>query len=190
VSGAHSTAGEFVNRYLPESLIAVGVAWTLFFIPAKRGTTVLTGRDLRMIDWDTLFLIAGGLCIGSVLDASGATRALADAVQSARLPPALLMFAVAATTVVLSEITSNTATATMVVPIAASLAASAGLSAVQATWLVAMAASLGFAFPISTPPNAIVYGTRRVPLSLMFAVGIVLDVLCLAWVVCCVRWCS
>jgi sodium-dependent dicarboxylate transporter 2/3/5 len=59
---------------------------------------------------------------------------------------------------------------------------------VQAVWLVALSASLGFALPVSTPPNAIVYGTRMIPLRLMIVVGLLVDVLSLAWVVCCVRW--
>ena len=58
----------------------------------------------------------------------------------------------------------------------------------QTIWLVALCASLGFALPVSTPPNAIVYGTRLVPLKAMVPLGIAVDIMSLIWVVLCMRW--
>lgn len=180
---------QFVQKYLPESIVPVLVAWVLFLVRVGPGRRpVLDRRDFQAIDWDTLFLIAGGLCLGRVLEQSGAARALAEAVAVAHAPPLLLMFALAGVTVLLSELTSNTATAALMVPIAGALGPSVGLSAVQSIWLVALSASLGFALPVSTPPNAIIYGTRLVPLRLMAVTGICVDLLTAAWVVLCIRW--
>ncbi|GIK16895.1 MAG: di- and tricarboxylate transporter [Planctomycetota bacterium] len=181
-------AQKWVRRYLPESLIPLAGALILF--AARSGSdrrSVLERGDLRSLDWDTLFLIAGGLCLGKVLDASGAADALAGFVVGLRMPPLSLMFALAGVTVLLSELTSNTATASLLVPIAAALAEKSGIPPVQMILLVALSASLGFALPISTPPNAIVYGTRLIPLRLMAGAGLVVDVLALVWVVFCVR---
>ncbi|MCG3131075.1 MAG: Sodium-dependent dicarboxylate transporter SdcS [Phycisphaerae bacterium] len=181
-------AQKWVRTYLPESLVPLAAALVLFVVRSGSDRrSVLERADLRSLDWDTLFLIAGGLCLGKVLDASGAADALAGFVVALRMPPLSLMFALAGVTVLLSELTSNTATASLLVPIAAALAEKAGIPPVQMILLVALSASLGFALPISTPPNAIVYGTRLIPLRLMAGAGLVVDALTLVWVVVCVR---
>lgn len=178
---------QFVRRFLPDSMIPIAAALLLFAIrtgPARR--PVLEREDLHAIDWDTLFLIAGGLCLGRLLDKSGAAAALAQAVGHAQLPQVVMMLAIAGATTLLSELTSNTATAALMVPIAKSLAPLLGGDPQQAILLVALSASLGFALPVSTPPNAIVYGTRLIPLPLMVSVGLLVDVLSIGWVVACV----
>jgi sodium-dependent dicarboxylate transporter 2/3/5 len=184
----HAVAMWF-QQYLPESLVPVAVALVLFFVRvgAER-RPILDRHDFQALDWDTLFLIAGGLSLGKMLEASGAANALAAAVTGSKLHSGVLMFALAGATVLLSELTSNTATAALMVPIAGSLATALDVSPVQAIWLVALAASLGFALPVSTPPNALVYGTRLVPLRSMIVTGLMLDVLATIWLVCCVMW--
>lgn len=179
----------WVRRYLPESLIPVVAALLLFVVrPGPAQHTVLDRSDFQALDWDTLFLIAGGLCLGTALEESGAAAALAGALARVALAPTAVLFLLAGVTVLLSELTSNTATAALLVPLAGPLASAAGLDAVQCIWLVALTASLGFALPVSTPPNAIVYGTRLVPLRLMIVLGLAVDLSCASWVVCCVRW--
>jgi sodium-dependent dicarboxylate transporter 2/3/5 len=179
----------WAQRYLPESLVPILAAGVLFVVRVgPQRAPVLDRRDFRALDWDTLFLIAGGLCLGRILQSSGAAGLLAATVGQAHVSPLLLMFGLGGVTVLLSELTSNTATASLMVPIAASLAPAVGLSPGHTTWLVALCASLGFALPVSTPPNAIVYGTRLVPLRLMIVLGIAVDISSLIWVVQCVRW--
>jgi sodium-dependent dicarboxylate transporter 2/3/5 len=177
----------WLRTYLPESLPPVLAAACLFLIRTPQGPTVLERSDLRSIDWDTLFLIAGGLCLGALIDSSGAARALAASVAEMSLSPAALMLAIGAATVLLSELTSNTATAALMVPLAAEVARQGGLEPLQAVWMVCLSASLGFAMPISTPPNAIVYGTGLVRLRTMAGLGLLTDVLALLWVFACVR---
>ena len=179
----------WVGRYLPESLVPIVAAWLLFLIPAGRGgKAVLDRHDFQALDWDTLFLIAGGLGLGRMLEASGFGAAVAAQVQGAGVTGGWVLLALAATTVVLSELTSNTATAALMVPIAAALAKATGVDPVQAVWTTCLSASLGFALPVSTPPNALVYGTGLVPLRWMVLTGVVVDGLAMAWVVACVRW--
>ena len=181
------SASIWFRTYLPESLVPVMIAWLLFMIPTGEGRkTILDRHDFQALDWDTLFLIAGGLSLGQMLETSGFATALSTGLAHAELPPLVLMLGLVGSTVLLSELTSNTATAALMVPVAGSLATALGLSPVQAIWLVALAASLGFALPISTPPNAIVYGTRQIPLRFMIITGITVDVLATIWLVCCV----
>lgn len=89
------------------------------------------------------------------------------------------------TGLILTEMASNTAAASMLVPVVIAIAQSAGLSPVPPTLGVCMAASLAFVLPVSTPPNAMVYGTGVVPLASMVRAGLILDFLggCLIWVV-------
>ena len=189
LSGPQSPVQAWVQRYLPESLPPILAACLLFLVRVGPGhEPVLDRRDFQRLDWDTLFLIAGGLCLGKVLQSSGAAAALAAAVGRMHASPTLLLCGLGGVTVLLSELTSNTATAALMVPIAGSLAPAVGLSPVDTIWLVSLCASLGFALPVSTPPNAIVYGTGQVPLHLMVRLGIIIDVLALTWVVLCVRW--
>ncbi len=181
-----SSAALWIKTYLPESLVPVAVAWVLFLVRTGRDRRpILDRHDFQALDWDTLFLIAGGLSLGRMLESSGFAGALAHGLAHVQLPPLVLMVALVGATVLLSELTSNTATASLMVPIAGSLAEALSVSPVQAIWLVALAASLGFALPVSTPPNAIVYGTRKVPLRFMAATGIVIDILATLWLVCC-----
>lgn len=189
MSEVNAPAAIFLKRYLPESLVPLGLAWVMFVLPvgaARR--TLLDRHDFQMLDWDTLFLIAGGMSLGKVLETSGAADSLAHAVAGLKIGSFTMMLALAGVTVLLSELTSNTATASLMVPIAGSLAEGLGMPAAQAIWLVALAASLGFALPVSTPPNALVYGTRMVPLRKMATTGIVIDILATIWLVLCVKW--
>ncbi|MCC7293986.1 MAG: anion permease [Phycisphaerales bacterium] len=187
-TASNSPLQEWVKAYLPESLVPLAAALVLFIVRPRGGDrAVLDRADLQSLDWDTLFLIAGGLCLGKVLQSSGAADAVATSVAGANFTPLALMFALAGVTVLLSELTSNTATAALLVPLAGSLAEETGVPAVKLIWLVALSASLGFALPISTPPNAIVYGTRLIPLRLMAGMGLVVDALSVVWVVACVQ---
>jgi sodium-dependent dicarboxylate transporter 2/3/5 len=83
----------------------------------------------------------------------------------------------AALGVLLSELTSNTAATNMVVPVVISLAQARGLDPTLPAIAACFGASLGFMLPISTPPNAIVYGTGMIPIGRMFSTGVLLDVL-------------
>jgi di/tricarboxylate transporter len=120
---------DWLEQYVPDALPPVLAAWALFLIPlpaaaarSQTARTVLDRHDFQTLDWDTLFLIAGGLCLGATLDASGAAMALARTVAAADLSPLVLMLALGAVSVLLSELTSNTTTATLMVPIARALA--------------------------------------------------------------------
>jgi sodium-dependent dicarboxylate transporter 2/3/5 len=188
LTGPGDPVRAWVQRYLPESLPPIVFAGLLFIIPAgPRRRPILDRGDFCALDWDTLYLIAGGLCLGKLLQASGADGALAAAVGGLHVRSLWVMFGLGAATVLLSELTSNTATAALMVPIAGSLAPAVGLPPLQTTWLVTLCASLGFALPVSTPPNAIVYGTGLIPLRRMVGFGLLVDLLGVIWVITCVR---
>lgn len=134
----------------------------------------------RQTDWGVLILFGGGLTLGEVLGRSGAALVLgqqvAQALQGAS--PWLVLGAISAFMVLLSEFASNTAAAALLVPVFAAVAAQMGLPRETLVVLVALSASCGFALPVATPPNALVYGTGHVPQREMIRAGLALDAVC------------
>ena len=117
-------------------------------------------------------LIAGGIGLGNLLEKSGLVTTAAAAVPWAHVPYTARIFALCFVSATLSALMSNTATVTMLVPLAASLD-----PAPSTAILIAVAASLGAPFVISTPPNAMVYGEGGVKSGDFLAHGLVLMVL-------------
>jgi sodium-dependent dicarboxylate transporter 2/3/5 len=143
----------------------------------------------RTVDWGVLLLFGGGLTLSVVLGESGASRALAAqlAVTTAGFPFFLLVASAVLFLVFLTEVSSNTATAALFVPLL--LATANGLGEAPAALVVpaAIACSCAFMLPVATPPNAIVFGSGRIEQRQMMRVGVVLNAVCvvliaiLAW---------
>ncbi len=110
---------------------------------------LLGARDLTHIDWATLMLIAGGIALGTLVDRSGAVRILATSIPLAAVPHVVTLLALCLISAMLSALMSNTAAATLLIPLAATIDPSPSTAVI-----VAVSASLGVPFVISTPPNA------------------------------------
>ena len=164
-----------------EWLVAVAGAAALLVVPIQRqpwaGT--LPWRQALRIDWGTLILFGGGIALGRLMFESGLAEAMGRAlVKAAGVESVWGLTAVAiATGVLLSETASNTASASVVVPVMIAVSLAAGVSPVPPALGAALGASFGFMLPVSTPPNAIVYGSGAVPLREMIRSGLLLDVL-------------
>jgi len=104
------------------------------------------------------------------------------------LPPAVIYLGVAITVLVLSELASNLAVATMVMPVAAALGASVGLPPALVMLVAGFAASTGFALPIATPPNTIVFGSGMVTVRQMMRAGLLLDLVAVVVIAAVVAW--
>ena len=131
-------------------------------------------------DWGVLILFGGGLALGEVLASSGASVVLGQQVASLLqgAAPWTMLLVIAAFMVLLSEFASNTAAAALLVPVFGAVATQMGLPAPMLVVVVALAASCGFALPVATPPNALVFGTGRVRQRDMLRAGLALDVVC------------
>jgi sodium-dependent dicarboxylate transporter 2/3/5 len=161
--------------------IAVIGAIALFLVPgvdrAGGERPLLTWREARGIPWDVLLLFGGGLSLAAAMESSGLAARIGvwmSGLQGLPLPVVLLGVAVA--TVVISELASNAATASMGMPIAVSLAAALGQPPLLMMMVIGLAASVGFALPMATPPNAIVFGSGEVGIRDMARAGLALDV--------------
>jgi sodium-dependent dicarboxylate transporter 2/3/5 len=151
-------------------LFAAPVSW-------RKRQFALTWREGDRVNWGILLLFGGGLSLGMMAQATGLVGWAGEAVVSSGLAssPAGLMLVAIVTATTLSEFASNTASATLLIPIVIAAATQAGFDPVAPALATALATSCAFVFPVSTPPNAIVFGTGRVPLTRMMRTGVFLD---------------
>ncbi len=148
-------------------------------VDRKRLEFTLSWEDAVGIDWWIVFLYGGGIALGTLAFKTGLAEALgAGLTQTLGIESHVGLLALStALAAVLSETTSNTASANMVVPVVIAFARSAGIDPTLPAIGATMGASLGFMLPVSTPCNAIVYGSGRIPLRTMLRRGIALGVI-------------
>jgi sodium-dependent dicarboxylate transporter 2/3/5 len=165
---------------VPESVASMVGALLLFVLPvswrARRFT--LAWDEAVAIDWGIVFLYGGGLALGELAFSTGLAEAIGRGLTS-WLPEhdtLALTMVFTATAILLSETTSNTASANMIVPIAIAVARAAGVRPIEPALGATLGASMGFMMPISTAPNAIIYSSGYVPITAMMRYGIALDV--------------
>ena len=134
------------------------------------------------VEWGVLVLFGGGLTLSIVMKDSGASKIMADSiVQFVQTKPLwVLCFVITAFIIFLTEFTSNTASAALIMPIVISVAQSMNLPPIALAAIIACGASCAFMLPIATPPNAIVFATGNVKQLDMAKVGLILNLFCIA----------
>jgi solute carrier family 13 (sodium-dependent dicarboxylate transporter), member 2/3/5 len=179
VLGPTSEAAQTLGKHLPEAGVALLCAALLFVAPTdwRRRRFALTWEEGRQVNWGIILLFGGGLSLGTLAESTGIARWVGEGLRDiglARTGPGLLFCAIALT-ILVSEFASNTASTSLLVPMVIAAAQAAGLDPVRPALAVGLAATCGFVFPVSTPPNAIVFGTGLVPLRRMMRTGFPLD---------------
>ena len=167
-------------EYINDGTVAVAAAALLFFIPAGRGrsTRVMDWRTAGRLPWEIVLLFGGGFALAGGIEGSGLSDFLGRQLQGLSfLHPILLVALCCLGITFLTEITSNTATANMVLPVMASLAVSIGVNPLLMMIPVTLSCSFAFMMPVATPPNAIVFGSRRLRISDMAKVGLIINLL-------------
>ncbi len=167
----------FCGRLLPEGISALLAAGLLFVLPLDKERMTMTWQEAARVDWGTIFLFGSGMSLGQLLFDTKLAESLGSAVvQGLGLSGASGVAALASgMALVTSELASNTASANVTVPVALALSKAAGVAPAFPALSATMAASFGFLLPVSTPPNALVYGTGKVPLARMIRAGLALD---------------
>ena len=181
IAGDESKLYEDVSGRLDEGIVAILAASLLFVLPTnweKREFT-LTWNEAKEIDWGTILLFGSGIIFGALLADTGLAETIgnwgADTLGiSTELT--ITIFAVVLA-ILISETTSNTASASVVVPIIIPVAVAAGVDPFVPALAATFAASFGFMLPVSTPQNAIVYGSGVVPITQMVRNGFFFDVI-------------
>ncbi|EJL6307455.1 SLC13 family permease [Vibrio cholerae] len=145
-------------------------------------TGIMGKEELKQINWDVLWLVAGGIAIGIGLEQTGLAQALAHAIDYQSLSPMLIVIALSLVCWLMANFMSNTATANLIMPIAAAIGTSmssleqvGGLQALLV--VVAFSASLGMILPVSTPPNSLAYSTGLIESKDMAKTGLVIGMI-------------
>jgi len=151
-------------------------------------TGVLAAKDIRGLNYDVLFLMAGGLALGNVVTSTGLSDWIVAKLPVEMFGPVGLAFLMAYVTVMLSNFMSNTAAANILIPLVVTMAA--GFEATVAI-AVALGASSAMCLPVATPPNAMVFATGRLTtwdlVRVGLVVGLITPLLGLAWLAVCLK---
>ncbi|HET9403106.1 MAG TPA: SLC13 family permease [Burkholderiales bacterium] len=175
---------------LSDAVIAMLAAMALFLIPVD------PAKGVRAMDWDTavklpwgvLMLFGGGLTLATAIEANGVSEFIGNSSRGlSGLHPLVLLLAITAMTVFLSELTSNTAQVATMVPVLAAMAPVLGMNPYVLILACTLGASSAYMMPVGTPPNAIVFGTGLIRLPQMMKAGFwlnlagILVITALAW---------
>tara|TARA_B110000208_G_scaffold174787_1_gene219774 strand:+ start:4851 stop:6227 length:1377 start_codon:yes stop_codon:yes gene_type:complete len=180
-------SGYFDISIAGDSTVALFAVVVMFIVPNGKGGRLLDWDTAKSIPWGMLLLFAGGIAIAKGFVASGLSNLLGSWLTSlANLPVVVMILTICLVVTYLTEITSNTATATLLMPILAVAAIASGYDPMVFMIPAAMCASCAFMLPVATAPNAIVYGTGEIEIQDMVKEGAILSVVvsCIIGIVC------
>jgi len=152
---------------IPDAIVALLPVLVFFSLG------LLRRKDFRSLGWDVLILMGGGLALGKAVAVSGLDKWLVSSLGMQGLPPIALFIGFILLTVVLTNFISNTSSAALIVPLAMGFAEGSNSLVVG----VALAASASMLLPVSTPPNAIAFGSGLLKVKHMFRTGIIVAVI-------------
>jgi len=158
---------------IEDCTIAIFCALLLFIIPVsiKKHELTLNWKWAVKIPWGILLLFGSGMSLSAAFKASGLSAAIGNLFIGIDIPIILLVLLVAFVVMILTEFTSNTAVANIMMPIMAGVAVGLSVNPIILMITVAVASSLAFMFPVATPPNAVAYGTEHVQMKDMITAG-------------------
>jgi sodium-dependent dicarboxylate transporter 2/3/5 len=163
-----------------DSTIAIAGALLLFMIPVdlKKGEFLLDWKTAVTIPWDIIILFGGGFALAQGFSEAGLTRWLAEQLSVLQgVHNILIIAAVALLVVFLTEVTSNTATASLLLPVMGALASAIDMNPLEMMVTAVVATSFAFMLPVATPPNAIAYSSRYITIPQMVAAGFRLNLI-------------
>ena len=165
-------------EYINDGVVAIAVAMLLFIIPAKDQCRILKWEDAKKLPWGIVLLFGGGFALAGGFKDSGLSNWVGQQLYGLKeLPPAVAVASISTVVSGLTELTSNTATSQMVLPILAALGTSIGKNPLLLMVPATLASSFAFLMPVATPPNAIIFGTGKVSIREMFRVGLTLEII-------------
>lgn len=166
-------------KMVHDATIGIAGALILFALPTdfSKGKFLLDWKTAVKIPWDVILLFGGGLAIANGFTKTGLADWIAGNLSTLQgMAPVLFVMLVVAITIFMTELTSNTATATLLIPIMGSAAVALGINPYATIIGACVAASFAFMLPVATPPNAVVFGSGCVSISQMARSGFWLNV--------------
>ena len=169
-----------LGSYVHDSTVAILAAIALFLTPVNldRGEFILNWKSASRIPWGILILFGGGIALGKGFTSSHLAESIAKTMSLISGAPLVVIVVVTSLVVTfLTEITSNTAIATIFLPILAATAGGLGMDPFMLMIPATISASCAFMLPVATPPNAIVFSSGAIPMSGMVRAGIVMNII-------------
>ncbi|KSU60337.1 anion transporter [[Bacillus] enclensis] len=177
-----------LTKFIPnldDTIIAILAGIILFLLPAKSNgeTRILAWADAKNLPWGILLLFGGGLAIAAGFKETGLATWIGEQLTVLQGVQFIIVVAmVTALVIFLTELTSNTATATMMFPIMASLALALNVHPYSLMIASGVAASCAFMMPVATPPNAIVFGSGMIKIGDMVKAGFWINIFCIVFI--------
>jgi len=165
--------------FINDGTIAIFIAILLFIIPSKseKGERLMNWETARKIPWNIVLLFGGGFALAQGFVQSGLSVWFGEQLAGlANVEPIVLTTANVTMMSFLTELTSNTATTEMILPILAGLSTTIEVNPLLLMIPATLAASLAFMLPVATPPNAIIFGTNRIKIKDMVKTGFLLNI--------------
>lgn len=167
-------------KFINDGTVAIFVAVILFIIPSRSnpGTKILESDSIKKLPWSIVLLFGGGFALAQGFTESGLAIWFGEQLKGlSNLHPLIIIFIITILMSFLTELTSNTATTEMLLPIIAGMAISANINPLIFMIPATLAASLAFMLPVATPPNAIIFGTNKIQISDMMRTGFILNIM-------------
>jgi sodium-dependent dicarboxylate transporter 2/3/5 len=167
---------------IDDTIIAISSAVLLFLIPSEeKGKSLLDWDDAKKLPWGILLLFGGGIALAGGFESSGLALWIGQQMTVLQAVPLLILILILITAVnFLTEITSNLAVTTILLPILVPLAFVLNIHPYYLMVATTVAASCAFMLPIATPPNAVVFGSGYLEIGDMVRKGIILNLLSIA----------
>ncbi|GBD86347.1 sodium-dependent dicarboxylate transporter SdcS [bacterium BMS3Abin03] len=168
----------FANAsFFNDGTVAITMASLLFFIPSKNSdTTLLNAEVFNKIPWGIVLLFGGGFALAKGFSSTGLSNFIGVQLAGlASFPHLLMILIIAVSVILLTELTSNTATTQMILPIMASVSVAMKLNPMLLMITATLSASMAFMLPVATPPNTIIFATGKVKIYQMLKTGIIID---------------
>jgi len=169
------------SKMIDDGTVALFISLILFLIPAKNGdskTLTVMGPDVfKNIPWDIVLLFGGGFALAKGFQVTGLSEIIGNQFKGlSDTPPFLIVNILCLALTFLTELTSNTATTEMILPILASVAVAIKTNPLLLMIPATISASCAFMMPVATPPNAIIFGSGRVRIIDMIKIGFVANI--------------
>ena len=171
-------AGLLPFNGVDDGTVAILMASLLFLFRSKEHGAILNTASFRRLPWDIVLLLGGGFALAYGMQHSGLSGWIGSQLEFlGDVPLILMMMGIACMIIFLTEVTSNTATTQVMLPILAAASLAAGMDITSTMLVATLAASCAFMLPVATPPNAIVFATDKVPMHNMVKAGIRLNLI-------------
>ena len=167
-------------EYLNDGTVGMVMSMVLFLIPSKKhkGKRLMQWDDAEKLPWGIIILFGGGFALAEGFKSSGLSEAVGTLFSFMKgSSPLLIILVISAIMIFLTELTSNSSSTVIILPILASLAIATGINPLYLMVPATIGASMAFMLPVATPPNAIIFSSGRIKINQMARAGIILNII-------------